>query len=211
MTTDDLFGSQAESQIHLLDEGMDISYIPAFLEETQSDLLFAELLAATPWRQPELWMFGRKVKTPRLTAWYGDSGTGYVYSGIKNDPLPWTQSLQELRLKVEEMIDGRFNSVLLNLYRDGNDHLSWHRDNEKELGLEPQIASISLGAERFFSLRSDLANARNSKYELLLEHGSLVCMRGKTQLNWEHAIKRSSKIKDPRINLTFRKISNQPK
>lgn len=206
MTIDDLFGNEADSTIHLLDEGMNISYSPAFLNKSQSDLLFSELLSAVPWRQPEIWMFGRKVKIPRLTAWYGDEGAGYVYSGIKNDPLPWTTTLQNLRERVEKEVGSIFNSVLLNLYRDGNDHLSWHSDNEKELGVEPLIASVSLGAERVFSLRSDIFNARNSKYDLLLQHGSLVCMKGKTQVNWLHAMKKNLKVKDARINLTFRQV-----
>jgi alkylated DNA repair dioxygenase AlkB len=209
MTIDDLFGNEADSIIHLLDEGMNISYIPAFLNKSQSDLLFSELLSAVPWRQPEIWMFGRKVKIPRLTAWYGDEGAGYVYSGIKNEPLQWTATLQSLRQRVEKEVGSRFNSVLLNLYRDGNDHLSWHSDNEKELGVEPLIASVSLGAERVFSFRSDILNARNNKYDLLLQHGSLVCMKGKTQVNWLHAMKKNLKVKDARINLTFRLVGSE--
>jgi alkylated DNA repair dioxygenase AlkB len=153
------------------------------------------------------------VKEPRLTAWYGQPGLTYTYSGKAMSPLPWTTSLLRIKTDIEKelsinhLIVTDFTSVLINKYRDGKDYLGWHSDNEKELGNEPVIASISLGGARTFQFR--LKDDHKKKIEIELNEGSLLVMRGKTQELWQHQIpKRSAATADsnPRINLTFRHI-----
>src|SRR5262249_13523909 len=140
--------------------------------------------------------------------WYGDRGASYVYSGLRNEPQPWTPALSELRAGVEASAAHTFNSVLLNYYRDGNDSMGWHRDNEPELGPRPLIASVTLGATRRFRFREVRpAVAGNRKtHEIELTHGSLLVMRGETQSAWEHGIPKVRDLTDPRINLTFRYV-----
>lgn len=203
----DLFGNSPEESISVVDDGLDISYWATYLGERDSQLFFTQLLKETDWQQPEIWMFGRLVKTPRLTAWHGDERATYKYSGIVNRPLPWTRPLLELKHSVESTTNQKYNSVLLNLYRDGNDHLSWHSDNETALGAEPTIASVSLGASRTFCLRSKSASANQRRLDIVLTNGSLLCMRGQTQAQWDHSIKKEPKTLDPRINLTFRAVT----
>lgn len=209
MTEIDLFNSNQESGIILVDDGLDLTYWNSFIDKKEADLLLNTFLKSTPWFQPEIWMFGKRVKTPRLTAWYGDEHASYAYSGIVNEPIPWTETLKDLKNRIELITNQTYNSVLLNLYRDGNDHLSWHSDNEKDLGNEPIIASLSLGAERIFGLRTNSEHMQSKKYELLLENGSLLCMRGKSQVMWEHSIKKEKKVLEPRVNLTFRKVKGK--
>lgn len=154
------------------------------------------------------------VKEPRLTAWYGQPGLTYTYSGKAMSPLPWTASLQKIKTDIEKELTNHsittdFTSVLINKYRDGNDSLGWHSDNEKELGIEPAIASISLGGPRTFQLR--LKDDHKKKIQIELNNGSLLVMRGKTQELWQHQIpKRSAEgaVLTPRINLTFRHIQS---
>lgn len=156
------------------------------------------------WKHEPIWMFGKKVMQPRLTAWYGDAGKAYRYSGILMTPFPWTSSLLEIKAKVEELTGEKFNSALLNLYRNGADSMGWHRDNEPELGINPVIASVSLGAARRFLLRE--YQDKKSKTEILLEDGSLLIMKGESQTHWEHSIPKTTKCMAPRINITFRSI-----
>ncbi|BEU96217.1 alpha-ketoglutarate-dependent dioxygenase AlkB [Acidovorax sp. DW039] len=203
----DLFGAPPEGCINVLDDGLDISYWPDFLKEHQANHFLDKLLTETDWRQPEIWMFGRLVKTPRLTAWHGDEKATYKYSGIVNQPMAWTPSLLELRDMVEATTSKKYNSVLLNLYRNGSDHLSWHSDDELELGPDPTISSLSLGASRTFCLRSKISPTHQKRKEITLPNGSLLCMRGLTQAQWEHSIKKEPKIINARINLTFRLIN----
>lgn len=203
----DLFEDASEQGVNVADEGLDITYWSAYLSEVEADYFLTTLLSETNWMQPELWMYGRLVKTPRMTAWHGDENATYKYSGIVNKPLAWTPTLLQIRNRVESTTQRQYNSVLLNLYRNGADYLSWHSDNEAELGTEPTIASLSLGASRTFSLRAKLATSQQKKYDFPLVHGSLLCMRGRTQSIWEHTIKKDMKIISPRINLTFRKVS----
>ena len=148
-------------------------------------------------------MFGKNIAIPRLTAWYGDQNMNYNYSGINNDPNPWTSELQGLKAKVEQATNATFNSVLLNQYRNGNDSVSWHADNEPELGLNPIIASVNLGATRVFKLRH---NITKEVIKLELTHGSLLVMGGELQHYWQHAVPKTKKVLDTRINLTFRLI-----
>ena len=156
------------------------------------------------WRQEAIRIFGKTVLQPRLTAWYGDEGARYSYSGITMEPLPWISELRQLKDRAEQYACSSFNSALLNLYRNGQDSMGWHRDNEKELGPEPVIASLSVGAARTFRFR----HYQNKKHivSLNLQPGSLLIMSGATQLHWEHQLPKTAKIAGERINITFRTI-----
>ena len=183
----------------------DIHYISQFLHPKSADFLFKTLLAAVCWTQPRIRIAGRSIDSPRLAAWYGDPGTVYRYSGLINEPLPWLDELAELRRQVEDWTGCRFNSVLLNLYRNGQDSMGWHSDSEKELGSCPVIASISLGAARRFLLRHKKRKAL-AVQSFALEHGSLLLMRGTTQQCWRHAVPRTRREVGQRMNLTFRHV-----
>lgn len=142
---------------------------------------------------------------PRLTAWYADAGKTYSYSGITMPGTEWTKTLLQIKTAVEKTSGVSFNSALLNLYRNGQDSMGWHRDNEKELGLNPVIASLSFGAERIFQLR-EYASKSNLK-SLSLSHGSFLLMRGETQPYWEHRVPKTNKVHATRINITFRRVN----
>jgi alkylated DNA repair dioxygenase AlkB len=150
-------------------------------------------------------MFGKRVRVPRLTAWHGDTEASYRYSGVTNRPAVWTPLLSDLRAEVEQQTGARFNSVLLNYYRDGSDHVSWHADDEPELGAQPTIASVSLGSERRFALRT-IATPRHT-VGLTLNSGSLLVMSGATQEEWQHCVRKETRAVGPRVNLTFRLVS----
>lgn len=156
------------------------------------------------WRQDRIRMFGKTVALPRLTAWHGDSDRCYSYSGITLQPQPWNPLLAWLRDQLESLFGIRFNSVLLNWYRSGDDHIGWHADAEPELGTNPSIASINFGATRRFLLRR--CDNHNQKIELPLSHGSLLLMSGALQHHWQHAVPRERKVAETRVNLTFRQI-----
>jgi alkylated DNA repair dioxygenase AlkB len=164
-----------------------------------ADRLLEELLRVTAWRQETATVMGRRVPIPRLTAWHGEAG--YVYSGIRMEPAPWNAPLLELKAVAERLAGQPFNSVLLNLYRDGRDSVSWHADNEPGLGPEPVIASISLGAVRRFQLRH---RRRSERVGLDLPHGSCLIMAGATQHHWLHQLPKTAQPVGRRINLTFR-------
>lgn len=184
----------------------EVSLGRAFVSAAEADAVFAALLAATPWRQERIVVYGRAILQPRLTAWYGDPDARYAYSGLALQPLPWTPLLAELKARVEAASGAQFNSLLMNFYRDGRDCVSWHSDAEPELGREPVIASLSFGAPRRFQLRSrpPLPAAR---CELALGHGDLLVMRGRTQHDWAHQVPRTARPVGPRINLTFRLVA----
>lgn len=173
-----------------------------FFSKEESDLFYFELREEVPWKHEPIKIFGKEVMQPRLTAWYADEGIKYTYSGITMQGLIWSRALLKIKQKVETCSGLTFNSALLNYYRDGNDSMGWHRDNEKELGKDPAIASVSFGASRTLKFR----NYRNKKEQILLEleHGSLLTMLGETNHHWEHAIPKSKKINSGRINITFR-------
>lgn len=167
------------------------------------DSLLQELIAATNWRQEAITVYGKPYLQPRLSAWHGD--LAYRYSGIRLEPLPWTQTLLDLKIRVEQLTEHQFNSVLLNFYRDQNDSMGMHSDDERELGRQPAIASLSLGEERTFRLqhktRKDLKTVK-----LALPAGSLLLMQGDTQQYWRHGISKERQSCLPRINLTFRAV-----
>ena len=180
-----------------------ISYHSSFIAKGEGDRLFDYLSEKIAWQSDVIKIYGKIHKIPRLQAWYGDSDATYSYSGIKLIPNPWIPLLEEIKTKVEKITLTKFNSVLLNLYRDGQDSNGWHSDNEKQLGTNPTIASISIGQERIFHLKH---RTKTLKHSLTLSHGSLLIMSGTTQHFWKHQIPKSRKTLLPRINLTFRRI-----
>lgn len=182
----------------------DIVYYPDFINGQEATILFDNLLNETPWQHDEITVYGKKHLQPRLTALYGDEQTSLSYSSVKMLPNHWTPLLQKLKSQIEKVCDTNFNVVLLNYYRNNNDGNGWHADNEKELGKNPMIASLSFGAERVFQLKHN--QDKLLKRSLILEHGSLLIMKEKTQEFWKHQIPKSSKLIGPRINLTFRTI-----
>lgn len=184
--------------------GQLLEYYPGFLDQERALTLLEQLRNSTPWQQQSIRMYGKVLQTPRLTAWYGDPGSNYTFSGTRFAPLPWTPELAQLRREVETFTGLPFNSVLLNYYRDGNDSVAWHSDNEPELGVQPHIASLSLGQARQFDFRHK--QDHKSKHSLLLTDGSLLLMKGDLQHNWEHRIPKSTRLMVSRINLTFRMI-----
>ena len=178
-------------------------YTPRFLDHDKATVFFHLLLDELPWREESIVVYGKRVVVPRLTCWFGDPGVAYRYSGVDHVAEPWTATLSELRRRVEKFSDHQFNGVLGNLYRDGRDGMGWHADNEKELGVDPVIASLSLGEARRFSLQH---NKTRERIDVDLEHGSLLVMRGELQHHWRHAVPKTRKNVGQRINLTFRAV-----
>lgn len=195
-------GSQPPTDIQVADGSL--RYWPDFLATPEADELFRDLRADIPWRQEFVHIAGRQIPMPRLTAWFGDPGRTYSYSGETYTPLAWLPELQELRERIGQLAGAEFNSVLANLYRDGRDSVSWHADDEPELGGNPVIASVSLGAVRCFQLRH--RKLRDQRVDLDLEPGSLLLMGGSLQHHWRHALPKTTRPVGGRINLTFRHI-----
>lgn len=198
-----LFNSAAEPIILDLPDA-EIIYYPNFFDKEEADSIFEQLVNDIPWQQDDIKVFGKTHPQPRLTALFGNKGISYSYSNIKMHPHPWNVLLQKIKSIVEDCSETNFTTVLLNQYRNGKDSNGWHADNEKELGTNPIIASLSFGAERNFQLKhnSDLS----LKKSIILEHGSLLLMKGTTQHYWKHQIPKTSKPIGSRINLTFRVI-----
>lgn len=182
----------------------ELEYYPGFLQAPAADRLYEELLLHTPWRSDSIKVFGKVYPQPRLTAFYASHLLSYSYSSIEMEPLPFTRPLNDIKAVVEQHCEAQFNCCLLNLYRDGSDSNGWHADNEKSLGKNPVIASLSLGQPRFFHLKH--RRLKDQKLKLLLEHGSLLLMKGPTQHHWVHQLPKTTKSIGPRINLTFRTI-----
>lgn len=179
-----------------------LTYDPDFLPRDVADALLAEFMADTPWRQETTMMYGRELPVPRLTSWHGDAD--YTYSNRRHVAAPWTPSLLRLKELAEAEAQTRFNSVLLNLYRDGRDSVAWHADDEADLGPAPIVASISLGAPRAFKLKH-----RRNEYKpltLTLDHGSCLVMGAGLQHDWLHAVPKTERPVGPRVNLTYRWI-----
>lgn len=200
----DLFSSKQDS-IELDLPPAKANFYPNFLSKEQADFLFKNLINNVDWNQEHINFMGKISPIPRLTYWYSKENKEYVYSGIKVVPVPYPEIIKRLNILVEEKTGYEFNSVLLNLYRNGEDKVSWHADDEKSLGNEINIASISIGAEREFQFKSK--HNSNDKKEIMLTHGSLLVMHNPIQEHWLHQIPIRKKIKEPRINLTFRYIS----
>lgn len=200
----ELFGEDGTFEaIDLADA--DVRLMRAFYTEAEADRQFEILLRDTPWRADKITVWGKEYPQPRLTAWYGDPGADYTYSGLRMQALPWSAALDKIKSDIEAKSGARFNSVLINLYRDERDSVGWHSDDEPELGATPLIASLSLGATRTFKLKSKKGH-RNKPVALDLTHGSLLLMGGDTQRHWSHAVEKERLPVGPRINLTFRTI-----
>ncbi|WP_267102276.1 alpha-ketoglutarate-dependent dioxygenase AlkB family protein [Xanthomonas sacchari] len=199
----DLFESKNGS-IHLPVEGAEILLIKDFLTETNASMLFETLLAGTNWRQESVVVWGKSHQQPRLVAWMGDHS--YTYSGLLLRPEPWAEDLKSVKAKIELEAGSNFNSALLNLYRNGLDRMAAHSDDEVELGPRPIIASLSLGATRRIRFLPKNKNSIYKTFSLDLPNGCLLIMKGETQKNWLHEIPKESKLINPRINITFRKV-----
>ena len=189
---------------NLLPYGGELYYIPNAFTREQSDAYFNQLFTEIRWKQEPIKIFGKEVMQQRLTAWYGDITKPYAYSGITMEPNHWIHPLLEIKSVADKYSGAESSSALLNLYRDGNDGLGWHRDNEKVLGPAPTIASVSLGAVRTFQFR-DYKDKKNV-ISIELEAGSIVVMRGASQQAWEHRVPKAKKVAGARINITFRCI-----
>ncbi len=196
-----LFDSEISEPRELLPSDGSMVYHPGFLSLRDSEDLMAGLMQEVPWEERAITVFGRKVMQPRLACWYGD--VSYSYSGITLEPRSWLPRLSRLKSLVESASETRFNSVLVNLYRNGSDSMGWHADDEPELGPEPCIASISVGQVRRFRIRH-----RETKETVAidLESGSLLIMSGRSQQCWMHEVPKARRITEPRINLTFRYV-----
>ena len=179
-------------------------YYPNFFDVEKANILFEKLLNEIKWQHDEITIFGKKILQPRLTALYGNEGKSYGYSNIVMHPHPLNSTLTFIKDEIENKIKEHFTTVLLNLYRNENDSNGWHADNEKELGRDPIIASLSLGEERIFQIKHN--TNKEIKQSLILQHGSLLVMKNGSQIHYKHQIPKSSSPKKPRINLTFRQI-----
>ncbi len=200
----DLFEDNPEVNAIELDmPDASVRYLSNFLTTSDAEYYFEILQRTLAWRQDHIKMFGKSVKIPRLQAWYGEPVAAYTYSGLTMQPLAWTTELAELRHRCEEYCRARFNSVLANYYRDGQDSMGAHSDNEPELGAQPIIASLSLGQERELIFKHQY---QEHKLNLPLANGSLLIMSGTTQDFWLHNINKRTIPLGPRINLTFRMI-----
>ena len=191
-----------KQEFHLPDAHL--IYIPEYFSEHEANLYFSRLRKNTIWQEDNITIFGKTYKQPRLTALYGTSKRPYSYSNITMFPNPFTKDLMDIKRKVETFTNYQFNSVLLNLYRSGNDSNGWHADNEKELGTNPVITSVTFGEERPFHFKH--RTLANEKYKIILQHGSLLIMSGAMQHHWVHQIAKTKRQIGERINLTFRKL-----
>ena len=179
----------------------EIQYYPNFFDKTTANDLFLKLQKEIIWQQDDIMVYGKTYAQPRLTALYGNQGKPYGYSNIVMQPHNWSPLLMYIKNEIETICKENFTTVLLNNYRNGKDSNGWHADNEKELGRNPIIASVSFGAERVFQLKH---NSLDLKQNIILQHGSLLIMQGTTQHFWKHQIPKTAKPISERINLTFR-------
>ena len=178
---------------------------PQLFTPAEADLMLEALIADIPWRQESLRIAGKLRAIPRLQCWMGDKASEYGYSGVRLTPCPWHATVKTIRDRVADFSGGTFNSVLINYYRNGQDSVAWHADDEAELGDDPVIASVSLGAQRNFELKQKHQTPAK-KYQLALRHGSLLIMNGAMQQHWLHQLPKVKGLQDPRVNLTFRNI-----
>lgn len=197
-------GAAFEDGLPLNLPNSEIIYYPSFIGREKADRYFRLLRERINWQQDDITVFGKTYAQPRLTALFGNNGKPYSYSNITMNPQEFTEPLLEIKSSIEQQASVMFTSCLANLYRDGSDSNGWHADNEKELGKNPVIASITLGHERYFHLKHRTVKAL--RHKLLLAHGSLLLMKGETQHHWLHQIAKTKKPIGERINLTFRVI-----
>ena len=210
MEQTDLFGNPLAEQeknsvttgLNVIDGG-EFIYYPDYFSKADSDRYLDILVNSIVWRQDSMKMYGKEINFPRLTAWYGNGDKSYTFSGTTLPAKVWTPELLEIKSKIDAIGKVDFNSVLLNRYRTGDDWISWHQDNEKELGKNPVIGSVNFGATRKFQIRH---LQTKEKLEIELRHGSLLVMTGALQHNWQHQVPKTKKQIGERLNLTFRVI-----
>lgn len=182
-----------------------LDYYPEFYTQDESITLMDLLIHKVIWQQNKIKMFGKIYDEPRLTSWFSDDGLIYTYSGIQLSPNAWIAPLKDIKERIESLSGMDFNSALLNYYRDGSDSMGWHQDNERELGQNPAIASVTFGATRMFQLKH-LQDKSQPIKSIPLTNGSLMIMHGPTQHYWKHQIPKTKKLIGPRLNITLRKI-----
>ena len=199
-----LFNNETDCSQNLLPEDGNVFYYGAILPTVSADKYLELLLRDIEWKNDEAIMFGKRILTKRKVAWYGEEAFEYRYSKITKTALPFTSELKALKNTIEQLTGETFNSCLLNLYHTGDEGMAWHSDGEKDLKKDGAIASVSFGAERKFSFKHKLTAQTIS---VLLEHGSLLMMKGKTQSHWLHRLPPTKRIAQPRVNLTFRTIA----
>ncbi|MDN5214786.1 alpha-ketoglutarate-dependent dioxygenase AlkB [Fulvivirgaceae bacterium BMA12] len=197
------FKTKSDPQYLELPEA-ELVYYDRFFDDKESKRLMRGLIDHIHWKHEEIIIFGRRVLQPRLTAFYGDAHKSYSYSNITLKPHPWNEDLNFIRQRIENVSGYQFTSVLLNYYRDGQDSMGWHSDNEKELGTNPVIASVSFGESRKFMLKHK--REKHLKSSIILNNGSFLLMKGPTQHHWNHQIPKTKNPMGARVNLTFRKI-----
>ena len=202
----DLFSTEINETINMLPKDGIVNYYGKPLTREKADHYLEKLLTTIEWKNDEAVIFGRHIITKRKVAWYGNENYSYNYSKITRHALTWTKELLELKNLVEEKTGGAYNSCLLNLYHNGDEGMAWHSDDEKTLGENSAIASFSFGAERKFSFKHKQTKETVS---MMLEHGSLLVMKGTTQTHWLHCLPKSKRITTPRVNLTFRTMVGQ--
>lgn len=183
----------------------DVRLFERFFDEAESRQFFAKLVESVAWQQDDFTIHGKTIPVPRLTAWYGNDRKRYSYSGLTFHAEPWSPVLTEIKRRVEAESGTRFDTALLNYYRDGRDSVQWHSDDEPELGRNPVIASVSFGATRVFRMKH-LRRKELSRVDIPLHDGSLLLMQGSTQHYWKHQVPKTTKPVGPRINITFRVV-----
>jgi alkylated DNA repair dioxygenase AlkB len=199
----ELFEKEYNSDLNLLPQDGTVNYYGKIFSEEEAHHFYEYLLSEIPWKQDEAMIMGKLILTKRKVAWFGDDTFEYTYSKRTKLALPWTKELLELKTKCEQETGEQFNSCLLNLYHDGSEGMAYHSDGEKDLKKNGAIASLSFGAERKFLFKH---KNTNEKIEIFLENGSLLVMKDETQTHWQHRLPPTTKIKTPRVNLTFRSI-----
>jgi alkylated DNA repair dioxygenase AlkB len=202
----DLFDQSPLHEKNLLPHDGLVNYFGKVMSVQTADMYYNNLFNTIDWKNDEAIIFGKRIITARKVAWYGDQPYDYTYSKTTKKALPWTPALKALKSLIENATGEQFNSCLLNLYHNGNEGMAWHSDGEKTLKKDGAIASLSLGAERKFAFKHKTTKETIS---LILEHGSLLLMKGTTQTHWLHRLPPTKKVMSPRINLTFRTIVGQ--
>ena len=199
----DLFSNEIDTSLNLLPKDGTVNYYGKIMSITDANEYFEQLLNTIEWKNDEAVIYGKLIITKRKVAWYGDKEFEYSYSNTTKRALPWTKELLALKLIAEEKTNEKFNSCLLNLYHNGDEGMAWHSDDERSLGKDITIASLSFGAERKFCFKHKITK---TTVPIMLGNGSLLVMKGATQTNWLHSLPKTKKVVSPRINLTFRNI-----
>jgi alkylated DNA repair dioxygenase AlkB len=199
-----LFSNMADSSINLLPEDGVVNYYGTIMNYQEAENYLHTLLNTIEWKNDEAFILGKHIITKRKVAWYGNEDYPYTYSNTTKHALTWTNELLQLKTLAEKLCSATFNSCLLNLYHNGDEGMAWHSDDEKALTKNGTIASLSFGAERKFCFKH---KKTKETVCLLLEHGSLLAMKGATQTNWLHRLPPTKKVNSPRVNLTFRTMA----